>query len=86
MIAWQVLLLPLAIDVVTCVLGVIRNRRPAPSGFPGVTLVLYAWFIFIAWEAGVALKLLAMSAAVLLHGLLVFAVPALDNRYLRRTP
>jgi hypothetical protein len=68
---------PLLIDVTSCVLAIRKQQRGrGPSGFPIVTLGLYALVVFGAGSLTLLQRLSLMLGCVAVHVLLVFAVPA----------
>lgn len=77
------ILLPIAIDLATCVLALRSNRRGGPSGIPLVTLVLYGYVIFNTPTLSIASKTIAAIVSLVLHILLVFLIPYADSRMIR---
>lgn len=86
-LAWFLLLnaLPLLVDAVTLALVIrhqVRGRGPSGIPFP-LTLLLYACMNLWVAPFPLVVKAAMFALAVVLQGLLLFAIPALHRR-LRR--
>ena len=81
-----VLCIPLAIDILSCALGVRRAfKGRGPSGVPVITLFLYGYLIWSHPTLSPSAKAGFMTVAICIHVLLVFIVPMVVAKA-RRAP
>ena len=76
------LLLPATLDVLACGLAVAFNHgRKVPSMIPGLSVLLYALIIFFTGGLHTNERILLFGGALILHAILVYAIPVLDRKF-----